>query len=107
MTKLLEIRDKAIKFYGEYSTYVFPVVKFVFALVTFLLINQKGGFLSNIFVLFPLHYSIYLCIFYLGYHAHRNMISAFLACFAGKNAAIGRSIRQDNYNTGETNEATV
>lgn len=48
MTKLLEIRDKAIKFYGEYSTYVFPVVKFVFALVTFLLINANIGYMTKI-----------------------------------------------------------
>lgn len=48
MTKLLEIKDKAIKFYGEYETYLFPIVKFVLAFVTFLLINKNVGFMEKI-----------------------------------------------------------
>lgn len=48
MTKLLEIKDKAIKFYGEYETYLFSVIKFVLALITFLLINKNIGFMEKI-----------------------------------------------------------
>ena len=31
MNKLLEIRDKAVKFYGEYENYIFPIIKFIIA----------------------------------------------------------------------------
>lgn len=48
MTKLIEIKDRMIKFYGEYESYLFPVVKFVVALVTFMLINTSIGFRSQI-----------------------------------------------------------
>ena len=33
MNKLLEIRDKAVKFYGEYENYIFPIIKFIIAMV--------------------------------------------------------------------------
>lgn len=48
MTKLLEIKNKAIEFYGEYEVYLFSVIKFVVALVAFLLINQNIGFMESI-----------------------------------------------------------
>ena len=40
MNKLLEIRDKAVKFYGEYENYIFPIIKFiiVFAITSALLL---------------------------------------------------------------------
>ena len=41
MTKVLEIKDKVFRFYGEYETFLYPVVKFVIALVVFLTINAN------------------------------------------------------------------
>lgn len=48
MTKLLEYKDKIIHFYEEYETYMYPVFKFVVALVTFLVINSSIGFMTTI-----------------------------------------------------------
>lgn len=48
MTRILEIKDKAIKFYGEYESYIFPVIKFVLAFVTFMLIKNNVGFMDKI-----------------------------------------------------------
>ena len=48
MTKILEIKDKAIKFYGEYEVYLFPAVKFALALVVFFLINNNVGFMETL-----------------------------------------------------------
>lgn len=48
MTKILEIKDKVMKFYSAYETYLFPAVKFVLALITFLLINKNVGFMEKI-----------------------------------------------------------
>ena len=39
MNKLLEIRDKAVKFYGEYENYIFPMIKFIIAFTAFLTID--------------------------------------------------------------------
>lgn len=48
MTKILEIKDKVFKFYGEYETYLYPVVKFLIALAAFLMINMNIGFMEKI-----------------------------------------------------------
>ena len=48
MNKLLEIKDKAIKFYGEYEAYLFPVVKFVVALAAFITIDLNIGYMTRI-----------------------------------------------------------
>ena len=48
MTKVLEIKDKVFRFYGEYETFLYPVVKFVIALVVFLTINANIGFMVQI-----------------------------------------------------------
>ena len=48
MNKLLEIKDKAIKFYGEYEHFIFPVVKFVVAIMAFLTINLNIGYMTKI-----------------------------------------------------------
>lgn len=48
MTKLLAIKDKAVNFYAEYATYLFPVVKFVMALVVFEMIRNNIGFNSHL-----------------------------------------------------------
>lgn len=48
MNKLLEIKDKMIKFYGEYESYVFPVVKFVVAITAFLMIDMNIGYMTKI-----------------------------------------------------------
>ncbi|MST75589.1 hypothetical protein FYJ75_11265 [Roseburia sp. MUC/MUC-530-WT-4D] len=48
MTKLLEYKDKIIRFYENYETYMYPAFKFVIALITFLLINTNIGFMTAI-----------------------------------------------------------
>lgn len=48
MTTLLEYREKLTRFYGKNEVYVLPVIKFVVALVTFLLINGNIGYMKQI-----------------------------------------------------------
>ena len=48
MNKLLEIKDKAVKFYGEYENYIFPVIKFVIAFAAFLTIDLNIGYMIQI-----------------------------------------------------------
>lgn len=48
MTKLLEIRDQMIRFYGKYESYLYPVVKFILALILFQTINSQIGYMERI-----------------------------------------------------------
>ncbi len=48
MTNLLEIKDRLIRFYSKYETYLFPVVKFIVAIVLFTGINMNIGFMEKI-----------------------------------------------------------
>lgn len=48
MTTLLEFREKLKLFYGKYDIYVTPVLKFVLALMTFVMINQNVGFMARL-----------------------------------------------------------
>lgn len=48
MTILLEIRERIKKFYGKYDIYVNPLIKFIAAFISFLLINQNVGFMDRI-----------------------------------------------------------
>ena len=48
MTTLLEIKEKLIRFYGKNEVYLNPVIKFVFSLFTFLMINNSIGYMKLI-----------------------------------------------------------
>lgn len=48
MTTLLELKEKLIRFYGKNETYVIPVIKFVTALFTFLMINSSIGYMKAV-----------------------------------------------------------
>lgn len=48
MTQLLEIKDKLVRFYSKYETYLSMIVKFVVALVLFTTINSNIGYMSKI-----------------------------------------------------------
>lgn len=48
MTSLLEIKDRLIRFYSKYETYLFPVVKFIVAMLLFTMINTNIGFMEKI-----------------------------------------------------------
>ena len=48
MTKLLEIREKFRNFYGKYEIYIRPAIRFLIALVSFLLINGTIGYQSRL-----------------------------------------------------------
>ena len=48
MKTLLEYREKMKLFLGKYDIYIFPILKFVLALTTFLLINARVGFMSRL-----------------------------------------------------------
>ena len=48
MTQLLEIKDRLVRFYGKYETYLFMVVKFAVALTALLVINFNIGYMSKI-----------------------------------------------------------
>lgn len=48
MATMLEIRDFIKRFYARYDVYVKPVLKFILALVCFLMINSKIGFMPQL-----------------------------------------------------------
>ena len=48
MTTLLEYKELAKRFYAKYDIYVKPAIKFVFALISFLTINGKIGFMQQL-----------------------------------------------------------
>ena len=48
MTTLLELKEKLIRFYGKNEIYVKPVIKFILALFTFLMINDSIGYMKLI-----------------------------------------------------------
>ena len=48
MTKLLELKDKYTKIFATYEIYITPVLKFILALVTLLLIRGNIGYMSKI-----------------------------------------------------------
>lgn len=48
MTNLLVIREQLKKFYGDYEVYITPALKFLLALLSFILINSKMGYMSKI-----------------------------------------------------------
>lgn len=48
MATLLEIRGFIKRFYAKYDVYVKPVLKFILALVSFLMLNSKIGFMEQL-----------------------------------------------------------
>ena len=48
MKTLLEMREKLKIFLSKYDIYIYPVLKFIMALVTFLLINGHVGFMKKL-----------------------------------------------------------
>lgn len=48
MTQLLEMKDKLIRFYGRFETYIIIVVKFCIAFCMFLTMNANIGYMTKI-----------------------------------------------------------
>lgn len=48
MSDLLELKERARHFYGKNEVYILPVLKFVLALVTFLMISNGLGYMERI-----------------------------------------------------------
>ena len=48
MNKLLEIKDKAVKFCGEYEHFILPVVRFAVAFIAFITIDLNIGYMAKI-----------------------------------------------------------
>lgn len=48
MTKLLEIKDKLVRLYSRYESYLHPVVKFALAFALFQMINGSIGYMERI-----------------------------------------------------------
>ena len=48
MNKLLEIKDKAVKFCGEYEHFILPVLKFAVAFIAFITIDLNIGYMAKI-----------------------------------------------------------
>lgn len=48
MTKILELRDRLIRFYSRYETYLFPIVKFIVSISLFCVINKNIGFMKPV-----------------------------------------------------------
>lgn len=47
MNKLLEIKDKAVKFCGEYEHFILPVVRFAVAFIAFITIDLNIGYMAK------------------------------------------------------------
>ncbi len=48
MTVLLEFKEGIRSFYGKYEIYLLPVVKFLLAFLSFILINRKIGYMERL-----------------------------------------------------------
>lgn len=48
MTKILELRERLRSLYGNYEMYIKPAIRFVIAIVTFLLINGNIGYMDRL-----------------------------------------------------------
>jgi hypothetical protein len=48
MNKLLEIKDKAVKFCGEYEHFILQVVRFAVAFIAFITIDLNIGYMAKI-----------------------------------------------------------
>lgn len=48
MTSILELKEKLVRFYGKHEVYLVPLMKFVLALVMFLMINLNIGYMKSI-----------------------------------------------------------
>ena len=48
MTNLRVFREQLKKFYGKYELYITPVLKFLLALVTLIMINDTIGYMSEL-----------------------------------------------------------
>ena len=48
MVFLLELKEGFKKFYNKYDTYLVPAVRFVMALVSFLMLNASIGYMSKL-----------------------------------------------------------
>ena len=48
MKTLLEFREKIKKFFAKYDIYLIPVLKFLLALVTFIVINTRFGYMESL-----------------------------------------------------------
>lgn len=48
MTTLLELKEKAIRFYGKNEVFMTPIVKFIVAFLVFTLINSNIGYMTSI-----------------------------------------------------------
>ena len=48
MTTLLELKEKLVRFYSKNEVYVTPVIRFLVAFVTFMLINTNIGYMTSV-----------------------------------------------------------
>lgn len=48
MTTLLELKEKLIRFYGKNEVFITPIIKFIIALTTFLVIQVNIGYMKSI-----------------------------------------------------------
>ena len=48
MTKLLEMKDKLIKFYSMYEVYAKPVIKFVGYMIMYIMISSNIGYNAKV-----------------------------------------------------------
>ena len=48
MSELLELKERLRHFYGKYEVYLLPVIKFILALTTFMLISNNIGYMTRI-----------------------------------------------------------
>ena len=48
MVALLEIKEKFVRIYGKYEAYITPLLRFILALVAFLMINGNLGYMKSL-----------------------------------------------------------
>ena len=109
MNKLLEIKDKAVKFCGEYEHFILPVVRFAVAFIAFITIDLNIGYMAKISsmlvalllalvcALLPVNAILWIASFCTeGWHAsdtHTYMLSAsHTICYAGCSRSFKKSL---------------
>ena len=48
MTKVLELRERLCSLYGRYEIYIKPAIRFMVAIVTFMIINENIGYMNKL-----------------------------------------------------------
>ena len=93
MEAILELRERVLNLYSKYETYITPVVRFLLALVSILMINSGLGYmdkLTNIIIVIvvsliaaflPLNFTIVIDALFILLHLYKLSITVAAIVF--------------------------